>query len=206
MSGEILDSAERYNWNVVVLGAWNLSILTPRGVLRRIFREEEPTLIEISMDLEERKPPKLKRENFIVVPSEGSLEIMPENSNLEDLERACEFMRNALESLPETPIRAVGVNFRYKFREPSDELIEVSQSSIDDKLSDGGFVIKGHRLSRVLEWGEGIVNFEVGEDDGENVQCNFHLGSEDHGNVISWIHRVREMHEIAEQLVQVVAE
>ncbi|MET0110029.1 MAG: hypothetical protein ABW084_14095 [Candidatus Thiodiazotropha sp.] len=66
------------DWNIVVVGAWNVAILTPEGIARRLFNLEPGTPIEVQVAMDVGAPIRVRHDNIIVQPSPTSLVITPQ--------------------------------------------------------------------------------------------------------------------------------
>lgn len=189
------------DWNVVIAGAWNTAILTPKGIAKRLFQLED-TPVEVLVELEFRSPIRVKYQNIVVQPSSSSLIISPENSNSELLEQSVIIARRALEALPETPLKAAGLNIRYQYQNIPDELIEAGKSTIDDALQDAGFNINEKHLGRKIPWDEGVLNLDIHEreDASALILFNFHKASTTPGELMEWLGMHERMLEDSEKI------
>lgn len=126
-----------FDWNVVVVGAWNVAILTPGGVAKRLFRLPPGTPVEVQVPLDApHAPMQVKRGGMVVAvaPSGMQLTVGPEQSAFSGLQEAAEIAARAIEDLPETPVRAAGVNIRYRFDSIPDQLQSAIGAPIDNLL------------------------------------------------------------------------
>src|ERR1051326_5820594 len=106
--------AEAFEWTVVVVGAWNRAILTPSGVARHLFGLEGEPVVQVELPLEYQGPIKISYGSLTVVPATDRIIVEMGDATYDNLGAACEIARRALEGLPETPVRAAGINLRYR--------------------------------------------------------------------------------------------
>ena len=194
-----------YNWNVVVNGAWNLAILNPLGVARRLFGLEAlPSALQVEVSVDRPAPIRVMHDNLKVIPSTDQLIVEPSDSSQDGLLRASSIAARAIESLPETPLRAARVNVRYRFDSPPDELDAILQSKLDDRLAESSHKILDKTLQRSLEWREGVLNVELGwkEDISAFVHFNFHRASSDGPELRDWLAHVDKMIESSSELLE----
>jgi hypothetical protein len=183
------------DWNIVIVGAWNLAILTPEGIARRLFELEPETPVEVQVSLDGRAPIRVKYENILVQPSPASLIVTPQEPTPSELEKSVTIAKRALTRLPETPVSAAGLNLRFWFEKIPDSLIKAGLSVIDDKLSDEGFRTLEKGLKRTIEWGDGVINLEIQEreDSSALVIFNYHRNSKAAEQLITWLETFRDM-------------
>ena len=134
---------EPFSWGVIAVGAWNLAILSPDGIRRRLFKLEDSAAIQLELMVDRPGQFRVSHGGLIVVPTPMLLEVATQVATNASLKEACDLARLALESLPETPVSAVGVNVRYRFSEVPDNIID-SVRRIDQPLADAGFRVKGN--------------------------------------------------------------
>lgn len=194
------------DWNIVIAGAWNVAILTPTGVASRLFGLPQGTPIEILVDLEGRAPIRVKYEDIIIEPSQTRLVITPQVPNFELLEKCVAIAERALETLPETPFSAIGLNFRFKFDEIPDSLIEAGKSIIDDKLSDNEYKIHDKVLKRQIAWNDGFLNLDIQERENSSalIVFNYHKDSNTSTELCNWLKQHKEMHENTNKIMKIL--
>jgi len=178
-------------WSVVVVGSWNLAILTPNGVATRIFKVEPNTPLEVFVPIDGMAPYQIKSpDGDLVAMCDGDrLSIKAMTMTYETLAKAMAAAVNALEWLPETPYRAAGFNVNYKSDEQLDELTPALESRIDVPLAKADFTISGRATHRSLKFGEGTLKLSIGSDVGGgcDVRCNFHRGTNAREELVEWL-------------------
>ena len=192
------------DWNVVVVGAWNLAILTPAGIARRLLNLDENTPVEVQVPLDRRAPIRVVHNQLLVVPAGGRLTIAPVEPNPEGLREASLVAARAIDSLPETPFSAAGLNIRYRFDTAPDPLLSFLGSGVDDPLADADFRVLHRALKRAVAWREGLLNIELESDqDGTGaVALNFHKDSMNGAELRRWLEQVGEMIDLAGHLLR----
>ncbi len=194
------------DWNIVIAGAWNVAILTPEGIKRRLFQLDQGTAIEVQVALDIGAPIKVKYENIVVQPSSRSLVISPLVQDIEHLGKSVEIAKRALSDLPETPLVAAGVNFRFLFPEIPNELIEAGESVIDGKLADMDLNIVSRVLKRKIKWKTGALNLEIleQEDSSGLAIFNYHMESDSPSILSVWLDLYKEMEVESSSVIKTV--
>lgn len=182
---------EPTDWSVVLAGAWNRAILTPAGIGKRVLGLESGTALAIEVPVDAVGPYRVRHDSLVVTVGSGRLTVYADPPTNDNMQSAMTAGVTALKSLPVTPVRAVGYNFRYRTREPSPEFIRTIECNLDNVLSHASFEISHRRLSRSLNYEGGVVNVEVsGGDNKYEIALNFHMdssGNEDNTDLIRWL-------------------
>jgi len=196
-------AGKRFDWNVVVVGAWNAAILTPEGIAHRLFGLPPGTPVEVQVPLDRQAPIRVVHSNVMVVPSESGLLVVPTEPTPEALRHAVEVASRAIDSLPETPFTAAGINLRYQFDILPDELVQPLTSSLDDQLGDAELKIEGRMLKRTVGWNQGVLNVEIHMNDDASgaLMFNFHRQSSDILELKDWLGQVEAMIDRSEHLL-----
>lgn len=180
------------DWSVVTAGRWNRAILTPAGIQQRIFECPEGGALEVLVPIDLLAPPRVKMENVTVVANWDRLIVQPDPGycSFEQLDRARQLCVNALESLPETPLSAVGYNVVYRSGEPMKGLRNVLGSELDESFFDADYSFDGRTVVRVIPWREGTINFSIEENADEDeytVRFNFERKSVERDHHLAWL-------------------
>lgn len=178
------------NWSIVLIGWWNPAILSPAGIIKYIFKIPEKENIHVSVPLDGVS-------SYTVTNPKGNLDVHVEKERLQidikkydfaSLGEGMQAALNALNSLPVTPIKAVGFNLNYNAPESCEELIAITDSPIDNEISDKGLIISGRSFSRTISFEEGQINFTISKQvDKFHVNFNFHLGTSDAEKAKKWL-------------------
>ncbi|GMV22743.1 MAG: hypothetical protein AMXMBFR57_26920 [Acidimicrobiia bacterium] len=195
-------SAEPYAWNVVVVGAWNMAILSPDGVSKRLFDLPGGTPIQLEVALDRPGRFKVSHDGILVVPASNRLEIAPEACVLEELKKAAAIGQRAVEKLPETPVTAAGVNIRYRFQELPVSAANMIRTPLDDALADRGFVMRNADIVRVVELEQGLVTVRLSSrlDGTGTLDVNFNRDSTVPAELSEWLGRLDQFFDVARQL------
>jgi hypothetical protein len=196
------------DWNIVVVGAWNVAILTPEGIARRLFRLDPDTPIEVQVAMDVGAPIRVRHDNIIVQPSPTSLVVTPQEPTPEALAISVTIAKRALDSLPETPMTAAGLNLRYQYEQCPDALIEAGKSIIDDKLTDASFDISEKILKRKIIWDDGVLNLDIHEraDASALVVFNYHKNSNVPGKLGEWLGKHEQMLDNSTTMIETLVE
>ena len=188
--------AEPFSWNVVIVGSWNPAILSPDGISRRLFQLPQGTPVELEMAVDRPGQFRVGYQGILVVPSSISLEIAARVPDRNSLLRACDLGKRALETLPETPVSAAGMNIRYQFAEVPDRIFDLVKAPLDAALSDAGFAVRGALTKRGIEIEPGMLNLQITEARGGvpagTLEFNFHRDSSVPEELRQWLARGEE--------------
>jgi hypothetical protein len=198
--------AEPFNWNVIVLGAWNPAILSPDGIRRRLFELPDNTPIELELAVDRPGVFRVASEGIVVVPTTASLEIAPRTPTAETLARACALGRRALQVLPETPVSAAGVNIRYRFDEMPDQVLDLVRAPLDATLSDAAFEVTAALTRRSLALPPGVINVQINHGTGVagSIEFNFHRDATLPTELSNWLDRVQEFVQLADRISNIL--
>lgn len=190
-------------WNVVVVGAWNLAIFTPAWIAQHLFLAGPDTPVNVQVAFDHAAPMQVAFQDLTVVPSENRLAVVPHRADAVTLARAATVASRALKELPVTPIRAAGINFRYRFHKVPEELQAVLRSGIDEQLHALEHDVRGRGLRRTLSWNGGTLNLSVDEDENlaARVGLNFDRQSADREQLYKWLGLCSEMAVEANKIV-----
>ena len=180
------------DWSVVILGRWNRAILTPFGIAQRMFQIGPDIPVEVLVAIDALAPPQVKHDRMVVIAGSDRLVIHPEDQVFPQLARAMELGRQAIESLPETPLVAAGININYACQEPLEALQAITRShDWDNRLAENDFVIADRGISRTFNWIGGNINLMIGEeaDASFNIRFNFERRSAVRADHQDWLAR-----------------
>jgi len=198
---------EKGLWNVVVVGAWNVAILTPDGIRERLFKLSTNDALEIQVALDRPGRFRVVHGGVSVVPTASALEAIASAPDAVGMQRASEVCATALSELPRTPVSAAGLNFRFSDTEPLSSVLEAAKSGFDDLLSDAGYEIAETSLKRSLRLAPGVVNVTLSmpsEASTAQLDFNFHLSSQEPEELKAWLARASEFSEVAERMSKVL--
>lgn len=207
----MLGSSRRYGssmpldpdtWNVVVNGSWNTAILTPDGVRRRLLRLADDAPVRIEVQIDRPGPHRIVSDGLAVIPGSSQLEVAALVPEVEQMVKAAQIATRALDDLPQTPISAAGVNFRYKMHPLPSALLDLLACPLDNALIDADFNIKWSNVVKVINHGDGVINLHITTaPDVPNILINFHRSSTEVSHHKEWLEKTRQFHETAARLL-----
>jgi hypothetical protein len=185
---------EPFDWNVVIAAYWNRAILTPNGIAKRLFKVPLGTGMEVFVPVDMLEPPQVKYEHSTVRVEDRRLIIGANQGNYQMLTKAMEMGRNALDSLPDTPVLAAGFNIRLKTTGERGEIDRlVADPQIDGCLSDGGYEIVGRLVCRKVRhrntaFEKGIITLSLDvQEEAAKIELNFQRDSRDPKDLVDWL-------------------
>lgn len=190
-----------FEWNVVVVGAWNPAILTPAGIAQRIFELPTTTPIQVLVPIDGRAPTKVIHAGLEVMASAEQLIVSPSECSPAALQNAGAAAARAIKTLPITPFTAAGINVRTRYERLPSVLLDGLDSTLDNVLGER-YKLESRALQRAIEWDTGTLNLRVeGQDGGGTIQVNFHLQSSDEAALRTWLCRAGEFANASTQLI-----
>lgn len=196
-------AAQPFDWGVVIVGSWNVAILTPKWVSASLFglRDDIPVQVQVAFD--RVAPVRILHDGIVVEPASDKLSVLPTEHTAAQLEKAGKIGQEALTQLPRTPVIAAGVNVRYRVAPLPDQLLKAFESTFDDSLTDAGERISRRGIRRGLSIDGGIINLDVYTegDDGAQLLVNFHCEGK-HDELSRWLGRSQEFVEKANALMR----
>lgn len=183
------------DWNVIVVGSWNLAIFTPAWIAQTLFEVGPDTAVDVQVAFDQAAPMRVSFGGATVIPHHDRLAIVPRQSDIPSLVNASQIAQRALRALPVTPVRAAGVNFRYSFEAVTGELEDVLGGTVDTELDNLEYEIRGRGLRRALKWRSGVLNLSVDEDEqlAARIGLNFDRQSTDRAVLGDWLSLCDEM-------------
>jgi hypothetical protein len=196
-----------YTWNIILAGSWNRAILTPNWIRSKLFVLAENTPITIEVEVDTFGYIRAIHDKAAVLPRRDFLELLTLVPDLASMQVAANYAARALDSLPETPVRAAGVNFRYKIEDCAVQAFELTKAKLDNEISDLAFTIGSRKIARELALDAGgVINFNVELMENEEVHLvvNFHLDSNIPTDIKNWISRTEEFESISMKLLSIL--
>lgn len=196
---------EAFNWNTVVIGSWNLAILSPDGIRRRLFELPESANVELEIAVDRPGFYRVGHGGVLVAPTAVGLEIATRTPSAESLERATRLAQLALQGLPETPVSAAGVNIRYRLAEIPNHLFDLMRARLDETLSDAEFRVTATLIRKTLALPPGVVNLQLHyQETAGTLEFNFHRDGTVPSELSEWLGRVREFLTLSDRLLDLV--
>lgn len=180
---------EPFDWSVVVIGRWNRAILTPAGIAQRLFKVEEGTPLEVLIAIDALGPPLVKHDGLTVVAGSDRLIVQPDAFNRDGVAKSCEVARNAISSLPETPLSAVGINLKYRCEDYFEPIDNAFTTEIDTRATELGLNRIESQLQNSYNFETGKVNviIAIGEDGKRSLAFNFELQTNKKDDHLAWL-------------------
>ena len=182
-------------WNIVIVGSWNTKIFSIPWVSRKLFGEAE---VRGEFSILPGFPMKYSAEDVELLPDDERLTFQANVPSDEVLQRIETKATDTLRLLPETPIRAVGANFLFQERAPSDDLHRLFQLPDAQQLVDNGFAFTEIIINRRAPMNGGFMNLALAMvAGGVRVNINYHCDVQEgaaaaqflNGNVVSFKNR-----------------
>lgn len=97
----------------IAIGNWNPKIFSPIWLKERLLNSDNDGQIEVLLDFNDMDFA-LKFKNLVISPKRGSLELQTQSFEKKDLELFTSTLIGIFDLLPQTPIKAIGINIIYK--------------------------------------------------------------------------------------------
>lgn len=180
---------EASDWNIVILGHWNRAILTPNWIAERIFELPPGTPVDVLVPLDGFAPFQVQNKGLTVIPLPGQLLVQLGTPTQETLAAGLAALVHAVEALPQTPLRACGINLRFVSAEPPALLLERTRSATEQRLSDAGYELRIRRRGETLGYKEGVLNIVADiPTAGEcRVTVNFERQASSPQDIVAWL-------------------
>jgi hypothetical protein len=180
---------EPVEWNVVVNGAWNRAILTPAWIAQVVLGVPQGSALDVMVPLDAFAPFQVRHSGLIVTPIPGQLLVQPEVPSAEMLSTAMAAMKRAIEDLPRTPLRACGINIRFRCSEPGEKLVERTRCQSETQLSANGYEIRLRRRGETMDFKDGTLNFiaDIPTTGPTLITFNFDRQCATHHDALAWL-------------------
>lgn len=148
--------------NLVLLGAWNTAILTPEWIIRHVPSLDGDAQVPIEISLGNPHRFRFTVKNVVVQPASLRLDLIAQQESEETYEVIANIARAIVETLPHTPISAVGHNMAFELENA--ESIRSECSDDLDELQDfyknaaAGTAVNKMRAQHVIEYSDHILN------------------------------------------------
>lgn len=135
-----------------------------------------------------------------------TIEVDPGQNNYESLAKALKLARKTLDSLPQTPISAAGINVHFVEDGKDETLNRALDGGWKVRLEAAGYTAKGLAIVRTVGFMEGSANLTISQikDDDIQVFVNFERHSEDLPEIRKWVNiPVEDIQKIVDQLLRI---
>ncbi len=164
---------------IVLAGNFNPAILTPQWVARNALGYEGDRQFQVEMLASVvgiGGMPRYSFDGLSYAPNFQSLTFFLAGLDEAARQRVVHVASTVLGTLPHTPVSGVGFNFGFFVRNPSDQLLEMLQTSLPmmEALGDEAAVVS--RLwSNTVRWRESLVTVQCQQDGGQvQIDVNIH--------------------------------
>jgi hypothetical protein len=192
------------NWDIVVVGAWNPSILTPNWVREYMFEAPQGTSVEVQVALDRPAPMRISHGGVTVTPAADRLIGACTSNDDDSIKQVGVVLSRAVLALPRTPLAAAGVNRRYRFDAIPPTVADVVCSSLDEKLTSSGRSSGVRIVKRRIPWSDGHLNLEITVDEAKpvgTITFNYELISNDAESLCKWVGRTDDMGRDAKEIL-----
>ena len=194
-------------WSIVIAGSWNLAILNPEWLAKKIFCKDE---VEVELVLVGTRPTiRIRSGNVVFFPSSTRVSISCKEASAAALEEVEAVAVKVLKELPVTPLSGIGVNFAFRAEAPTEALLDCFNLNDGAKLSASGPQILSTGITRAFDDDGNRINYsmELGEDRSVTLKFNFHTPVSDGKEAISAIEKLSAVRlERAEKIIGEVYE
>lgn len=182
-------------WNITILGPWNTAIFAPKWVGEHVFGSAEIE-IQVEFSLTPGMPTRYRANDVFFLPQPGRIQLAPAApSEAGAMVRAEEAACLLLDTLPHTPVSAIGVNFGFIEPTPEGKLTSLFSAQDITALSGAGLVIAERELRRKIDSHSGAINLRLVEST-DTVTClvNHHFDTSGAAEAVTAIKgKVEEM-------------
>ncbi len=183
-------SLQPFNWSVVIAGRWNVAILTPAWVAKKVFELKKGTQVSVLVPADGISSYQIvhPQKKIRVVPDTRRLEIKLTEMSYEAMGDAMTAGVHILECLSETPVQAAGFNIYFQTDKPTPEMIQMYENKAIVPLADLGYNVTMWTTARALNYKNGILNVTIqGRPDLFRLLCNFHRESNENRDLVDWL-------------------
>ena len=110
----------------VLVGAWNTAILNPKWIASEILKLPQGTSIPMELAVGPAMSVRAKIADLYFIPSSDKLIINPSKEDEELFKLADTAINTLYNTLPYTPIEAIGYNFLYELEENEDFAVDIN--------------------------------------------------------------------------------
>lgn len=155
----------KQTWDVVAFGRWNPGILTPKGIVARLFDPAQPTNeMEIEFPEDAVGPCRVNYEGLAISVTDSVLAVQPKNQTYADLHRAMAAVKRAMQNLPETPVSGISITLRYA-GQPDEGMAPLGDSlqhPWEERFAECGYTISNRSFSFSVKWDGGTILITLG--------------------------------------------
>jgi hypothetical protein len=177
------------DWSVVCVGNWNPALFTPHLIATRVFKLADTQPVEVFVSIDEVLPAKVSYGGLTVSATTNRFVVELADPSFDLLQQAMQVAARILNDLSRTPVKAVGLNLRYRDDSLPESLIRRFADDLDRRLADISTRVIGRGFNRVVQDGEGRLLLKVSAVDGERseVLINFECRTDDIEKMAKWL-------------------
>ncbi|MEW6236939.1 MAG: hypothetical protein AB1656_16265 [Candidatus Omnitrophota bacterium] len=159
-------------WNLVINGYWNRMIFMPEWVCKNLFVSNE---VEKLVPIAPVAPLIYRDKESAIHIDDRKLFVDILNPSDQCIIKAEKMVCTVLEELPNTPINGLGINFGFKEKTPSKELLEIFDFKDNSCINLFGGTIKSHKIIREIIINNKMLNlYLINNIPGIDIMANFH--------------------------------
>jgi len=157
---------------VVVAGYWNPRIFSALWVTTRLGASNQ---IAFEVPMDPGLPLRLAFDGVHLAITSDQMILTVDRAEDALVERCLQLAMRALQELPNTPTKAVGVNFAFVATPPGRDLLSAFDIKDNNAISDAGIRIQSTTIQRTLLDGDQVVNFSLSNSDDGKVLLGFNF-------------------------------
>lgn len=166
---------EPTSWNIVLLGAWNPAIFSPKGINQIAFQLVEGTPMAVEIPIDSTGSARVTHEGIRISLENDRVFIELTPPTWDSMARALNLACNVLDNLPRTPLRGGGVNFRFSSTDGGAIAEAIQTPTLDAQIGSAGYDVRVWGVKRTVEFDPGVLNLTmVYSEEGNSVEFNFH--------------------------------
>jgi len=162
-------------WNVIILGKWNPAIFSPQWVGQHVFEGEE---MEVEFPITPGLSPRYKAGRVMITLQGDRLLVKPLQTDDESMRSAEQKAVRILDCLPHTPVRAVGINFRYVESQPANGLSRMFEFADSDRIREFGYDKDCVEILRHLDKDNAKLTFKMSQSSDGSLILDFNHHSD----------------------------
>jgi hypothetical protein len=145
---------------IVLLGGWNMSILTPQWISQNLLEQSNVDL-EVLVTPGNQPQLRYRTNRFVLTPSTRRLTFNVLDDSDETLGGLEAVVIKLLRSLPHTPISAAGLNFKFCEDEDMVDLARLFNFGDSASLAEFGVTVSATEIQRRLETADVTLNLKL---------------------------------------------
>jgi hypothetical protein len=162
-------------WSLVVVGKWNVAILSPEWLAREVFKQAE---INIMYPILGDIFPVFEANDMRVLARPDRLIITPLKEDSALLDRIESAAINVLDILKHTPISAFGQNFHYVLDAPEESVASATAIPDAERIDREGRVT-AVSVKRSIDIDEHCLNLTIVSGRQKKIELNYHYAVSD---------------------------